>query len=79
VPVFGPVSACLTTEIGYVIFRAIAMGRWTNMKQIRELCAYWKRVACSGHFGADHKHKWWVVVLFWLAVALVAVALLKFT
>jgi hypothetical protein len=49
------------------------------MHLIEELTAYWKRVGCSGHFGADHKHKWWVVVLFWLAVALAAVALLKFT
>jgi hypothetical protein len=50
-----------------------------GMNQIKELIAYWKRVECSGHFGDDHKHNWWIVVLFWAAVAAAAFALLTLT
>jgi hypothetical protein len=53
--------------------------RTDKMKRIRELTAYWKRVENAGHFGEDHKHKWWVVVLFWAVVAAAALALLTLT
>ena len=44
------------------------------MKLTRKLVSNWRPIGCTGHLVGHHK--WWVVVLFWVAVALAVFAVL---